>query len=141
MHTFISNSSIKRAFIGFFAYLGIALMVVVTSGNRDEHSMDAEFPFAPKGKSLWQQHNCSSCHSLFGVGGHIGPDLTNVHSRMGSSYIEYILERGKHKMPSYQLSLEERESLLQFFAYYDRLGKYPLNSVTREYLGSFTKEN
>ncbi|MBK8923798.1 MAG: cytochrome c [Saprospirales bacterium] len=56
------------------------------------------------GKDLLQPNNCVSCHALVGLGGHIGPDLTNAFSRRGEGYIRYVLNNGSQKMPAFRLS-------------------------------------
>ncbi len=32
---------------------------------------------AIKGKQIWLQNNCQTCHQIYGFGGFLGPDLTN----------------------------------------------------------------
>ena len=32
------------------------------------------------GRIVWQKNNCQSCHQLYGLGGYLGPDLTNEMS-------------------------------------------------------------
>lgn len=78
--------------------------------------------FAQKGKILWQQKNCISCHQLYGLGGHLGPDLTNVFAKRSPAYIEAFLESGTPVMPNYKLSKEEIESFIEFFKYTNSTG-------------------
>jgi nitric oxide reductase subunit C len=35
---------------------------------------------AMMGQQLWQANNCWSCHQIYGLGGYLGPDLTNSYS-------------------------------------------------------------
>ena len=38
---------------------------------------------AIEGENIWLQKNCNSCHQLYGLGGYLGPDLTNIFSASG----------------------------------------------------------
>lgn len=37
------------------------------------------------GLRTWQEQNCQSCHQLYGLGGYMGPDLTNTFTVEGRS--------------------------------------------------------
>jgi nitric oxide reductase subunit C len=60
-----------------------------------------------EGKLLWQKHNCNACHQVYGLGGYLGPDLTNVHSARGPEYIRAFLKGGTATMPNFNLTEEE----------------------------------
>src|SRR6185369_4489230 len=55
------------------------------------------------GKLLWQEYNCGACHQVYGLGGYLGPDLTNSYSRRGSDYIKAFLKGGNQVMPNFHL--------------------------------------
>jgi len=38
-------------------------------------------PSVLAGRAIYSRNGCSACHSMFGKGGKIGPDLTHVASR------------------------------------------------------------
>jgi nitric oxide reductase subunit C len=77
---------------------------------------------ANTGKQIWQSKNCASCHQLYGLGGHLGPDLTNVYSKRQAAYISSFLKTGTQVMPNFHLSDAEIEALLAFFEYTDKSG-------------------
>ncbi|MFA7445698.1 MAG: cytochrome c [Flavobacteriaceae bacterium] len=77
---------------------------------------------AQKGRILWQQKNCISCHQLYGLGGHLGPDLTNVFAKRSGAYIEAFLQSGTQVMPDYNLTKEEIELFIEFFKYTNTTG-------------------
>ena len=79
---------------------------------------------AADGKLVWQKYNCQACHQLYGLGGYLGPDLTNVVSQPGKnqSYILAIIGSGTAQMPSFDLSREEQNALMQFLTEADRSG-------------------
>lgn len=74
------------------------------------------------GKLLWQQYNCTSCHQIYGLGGYLGPDLTNVHSKKGPDYITGILKSGTTSMPNFNLNEEEITALIAYFQNLDATG-------------------
>lgn len=75
-----------------------------------------------KGKEVWQKYNCSACHQVYGLGGFLGPDLTNVYAK-GPGYITSFLLSGTRVMPNFELSKQEVEDLLDYFQHLDGSGK------------------
>lgn len=74
---------------------------------------------AIEGKMLWQKHNCSSCHQLYGLGGFIGPDLTTTISRKGDAYARAIILSGTKRMPHYGLTEHDAKAITKFLSYVD----------------------
>ncbi|MFM2359510.1 MAG: hypothetical protein RLY16_1503 [Bacteroidota bacterium] len=83
---------------------------------------------ADKGKMIWQQYNCNSCHQIYGQGGYIGPDLTNVYSQRSKTYIQTFLSYGSFSMPNFHLTPAEQESLLHYLKQVDASGKSDLRT-------------
>ena len=78
---------------------------------------------AGEGKLVWQKYNCQSCHQMYGLGGYLGPDLTNVSSRLENEVVlEAIIRSGNERMPSYSIDKVEMQALLSFFREMDRTG-------------------
>ena len=75
-----------------------------------------------EGKLLWQQYNCTSCHQFYGLGGHLGPDLTNVYSKRSRDYITAFLKYGTPVMPNFNLTEKEINSLLAFLKHANASG-------------------
>lgn len=82
---------------------------------------------AIKGENLWLQNNCNSCHQIYGLGGYLGPDITNVYSKdgKGAKYIKTILNSGIQTMPKFNFSEVEKDQFVQFFKEVDETGFYP----------------
>lgn len=78
---------------------------------------------ARKGKMLWQEKNCTSCHQLYGLGGHLGPDLTNVAEIRTEAHIKAFLQSGTVVMPNFHLSEDEVNALLEFLKYTNTTGQ------------------
>lgn len=112
-------------FILFIGYT-IAVDTSGTAIDKGEFFLTAD---AKKGKLLFQKYNCTACHQLYGLGGYMGPDLTNVMSQpgKGSDYVNAFLAHGTNRMPDFSMNSEERKVLIAFLTYTDHTGKSPVN--------------
>lgn len=71
---------------------------------------------AAVGKTLFDKMGCASCHSIAGVGGTRGPDLTTFGSRPDARervllHFSGVAQTGSSIMPGYELAPEELEAL------------------------------
>lgn len=84
-------------------------------------------PLAIKGQQLFQNNRCWSCHQLYGLGGYLGPDLTNVYSTegKGSLYIKAFLNSSVKSMPKFNFTEKEKDALVEFLKKVDETGTYP----------------
>ncbi len=82
---------------------------------------------AIEGEKLWQQNNCTACHQLYGLGGYLGPDLTNVISNpsKGEDYVKAFLNSGVQSMPEFKFDKKERNQIVAFLSHVDKTGIYP----------------
>lgn len=127
---------VKYILILFISYWLITVLVYVSSGNKESHVIAQENQAAQTGLQLWRRYNCISCHSIYGKGGHIGADLSNVISRRGTVYIKHILEAGKGSMPGFLFHDGDMENLIAYLQHVDQLGIYPLkNNLSSEFFG------
>ena len=87
---------------------------------------------ALQGEKLWLQNNCNSCHQVYGLGGYLGPDLTNVYSfrKNNEQYLQSMLISGIKAMPQFNFNTEEQQALVQFLKEIDQTGHYPDTSAT-----------
>lgn len=81
-----------------------------------------------RGKRVWQERSCSTCHQLYGLGGFLGPDLTNAMRRLDAAYVADLLRNGKGEMPALGLSGGEIDVLISFLESVDRSGTFPPRS-------------
>ena len=91
-------------------------------------------PKALQGQELWHNNNCFSCHQLYGLGGYLGPDLTNAYSAKGKGpeYIKAFLDGGVKTMPRFRFTGQQKEALVAFLQEIDATGYYPdHNAVIR----------
>jgi len=88
------------------------------------------------GKEVWEAHACIDCHTLQGEGAYYAPELGNVITRRGEDYVRTVLETtavqgwgGTRRMPKFDLSKEDIDSLVEFFKWIDKVDtdKWPPN--------------
>ncbi len=79
------------------------------------------------GQKLWQNNNCWSCHQIYGLGGYLGPDLTNTYSNRnkGENYIKAFLNSGIKSMPKFNFSEVEKNAIVAYLKLIDSTGYYP----------------
>lgn len=77
-----------------------------------------------EGRLVWQKYNCQACHQLYGLGGYLGPDLTNLTSTPGKNenYIRAMILSGTEQMPSFKLNETELNMLIRFLQEVDKTG-------------------
>lgn len=76
------------------------------------------------GRLVWQENNCQSCHQLYGLGGYLGPDLTDEYSTpgKGKDFIKAMLSTGIKQMPAFHLSDKEFNQLAAYLKSVDESG-------------------
>ncbi len=69
---------------------------------------------AKGGLALWRKNNCQACHQIYGYGGFLGPDLTNVMSRRPLEDWTDVLTRGRKQMPAFHFDQQQRAAIIAF---------------------------
>ena len=79
---------------------------------------------ASEGRIVWQKNNCQSCHQLYGLGGYLGPDLTNTFSnpQKGEIVIRATIKSGVKQMPACNLTETDMNNLVEFLKSTDASG-------------------
>jgi len=95
-------------------------------------------PAITKGWNVWQEKNCQSCHQLYGLGGYMGPDLTNVASEKGAAYMKGIIHSGTTRMPDFHLKEEEINDLVAFLSWVDHSGSSKVSDTSVHWTGTYT---
>lgn len=75
-------------------------------------------PSAAQGAQSFQQRGCINCHTIAGVGGQRGPDLTHVGSSLSSDELTWRILNGGRNMPAYGATLPPQElaNLVEFLS-------------------------
>jgi len=102
-----------------------------------------DFPNAQRGQLVWQKYNCQSCHQLYGLGGYLGPDLSNIIDAKGKTktYILGIIQSGTKQMPSFVLDESEKEDIYQFLNSVNASGVADPRSCVSHSNGMITKHD
>ncbi len=112
--------------------------LVFTDGTDYSLGIELYNAESKEGKKLFQEKNCISCHQVYGLGGYMGPDLTNIISQRNNneSIARAFLKNGTQKMPDFKLTDREIDALIAYLKYLDKTGKYPLNNYEITTLGT-----
>ena len=105
-------------------FCGYNLLIYTSNNNDATVKLSVE---AVLGQQLWQENNCWSCHQVYGLGGYLGPDLTNVFSapNKGANYIKAFLNSGVKSMPKFNFLESEKDAIVTYLKYIDSTGYYP----------------
>jgi len=93
------------------------------------------------GQALFQEHNCVACHQFYGLGGYMGPDLTNVVSNKGSPYARAFLTSGTQRMPNFDLNETELDAIVAFLEFVDTTGRYPASEYQINWYGTVVEND
>ncbi len=121
------------AFIPYSVY-------VYTQGTEASHisSMTEE---ARHGQQLFQKYNCVACHQFYGLGGYMGPDLTNVISNKGPAYSRAFLMSGTQRMPNFDLNESELDAMIAYLEFVDATGRYPADEYRINWYGTVVQND
>lgn len=121
-------------FLSFFVYS----FVVYTSGTDYDREISHFTEEAKQGKEVFQKYNCIACHQFYGLGGYMGPDLTNVISdpNKGSNYAKAFIQSGTAKMPRFDMEEAELDALLAYLKYIGKAANYPDTNARSTWYGT-----
>lgn len=126
-------------FITFAVYT--CLVYTDCDKNKTSNSMPTSQALA--GWRIWQAKNCQSCHQVYGLGGFLGPDLTNTASdtAKGEKYIHTLIKYGTGKMPNFNLNDTEVNNLVAFLSWIDKSGKSRVPKERVTWSGNYNLDN
>jgi nitric oxide reductase subunit C len=137
----VPNGSLEPSGVGvrqrrtvYFILIGL---FVLQSGLTYTVSTEASSPAAElnasarRGEALYREFNCTACHQFYGLGGHMGPDLTNVAIAQGKGpeYARAFILHGSGRMPMLGVSKEQADDLVAFLEAVAATGTYPIRNL------------
>ena len=113
---------------------------VYTDGTKAPH-LDPMSEQARAGQDLFQEHNCIACHQFYGLGGYMGPDLTNVISKYQGNGIvaKSFIMNGTASMPNLGINEEEADQLVAYLEFVDQTGTYPPTDFDIKWWGAVSQ--
>ena len=133
----------KRIFLVLFVcFLAFSIWIYAIPLFSPNPYSEKELHLVAEGRLVWQKNNCHTCHQLYGLGGYLGPDLTNVYSRTSNNeaYIKGIIKSGVKQMPAFEISDDEMKALLHFLKNVDDTGTSNPQDYQPEIIGTFSLE-
>ena len=133
----------KRIFLLLFVcFLTFSIWIYAIPLFSPTPYSEKELHLVAEGRLVWQKNNCHTCHQLYGLGGYLGPDLTNVYSRTSNNeaYIKGIIKSGVKQMPAFEISDNEMKALLHFLKNVDATGTSNPQDYQPEIIGTFSLE-
>lgn len=112
----------KIKVVTFCSLIAAFLLYSFTLYSTSAENQEPMPALAAQGKIIWQEKNCTACHQIYGLGGHLGPDLTNVTKTRSPEYIKAFLTSGTQVMPNFHLSEEEKEALVSYLTAVNKAG-------------------
>lgn len=108
-------------------------MTAWSSDTVPEHLIGSYTPRQLQGATVFQYKSCRNCHSLDGIGGQRGPDLTAVATRLAHDELIRQVIQGGGNMPAYgdELQPAEVEVLVSFLETLRPKGEKPARSSIR----------
>ena len=94
-----------------------------------------------QGALVYQKYNCVACHQFYGLGGYMGPDLTNVVSKRGEAVARAFIVAGTATMPNLGLASDEIDAVVAYLAFVDKTGTYPAENFDVQWFGTVEQED
>jgi nitric oxide reductase subunit C len=136
----VHQRAIILVLVGLFAVQTALIWTSSTSVAPGRGSLSTQ---ALIGRQLYQDHNCTACHQLYGLGGYMGPDLTNVTRAQGKGpdYARGIILHGTQLMPAQQVTPAEAGHLVAYLDAWASSGTYPIRSFDLTPWGTYLQMN
>ncbi|MBK6831897.1 MAG: cytochrome c [Flavobacteriales bacterium] len=128
MRTLLSTLSVLFAVYSYLVYTGAPERGTVASAE------------VRTGMRVWQENNCAGCHQLYGLGGYMGPDLTNTYSLKGEAGIRTFVRYGTGRMPAHALTDPDLDALVAFLTWVDRSGQSAVPAEAVHWTGTYLIE-
>lgn len=119
--------ALRRWFFGILcAAFAVYSAYVYTAGTQTPHQFTATMQVR-QGQAIFQRQNCIACHQFYGLGGYMGPDLTNVATApdKGAAYARAFIESGTERMPDLGLSDSQVDAVVAFLEFVGATENYP----------------
>lgn len=119
------------------SYIGYSITVYTMGAGKFNKISDEK---VMAGQLVWQQNNCQACHQIYGLGGYMGPDLTNIISEKnkGEEYAKLFIQSGSARMPYFRFDVRQMEELVAFLKHIDKTGKSIVRPENIDLFGNYS---
>jgi mono/diheme cytochrome c family protein len=95
-------------------FLGCSFAILIVVNRPVAHASNAGA--RDRGANVFHSKGCERCHSITGIGGDRGPDLSSVGERHGARQIKQQILKGGKGMPPFKdvLTKDEVKDLVAF---------------------------
>lgn len=129
------QSPAARAATIFLGYLLlVATVLLVPTRASDLPPEERQRVLA--GHHTWLKGNCATCHAIYGLGGHLGPDLTDIVQYRGAPYVKVMIQSGRPGMPACTFDPGTMDDLIAYLEFIGRTGDYPLRQKPLQVFGA-----
>lgn len=122
----------RRVIYLLLVLLAIAQSAMTYTTATTVREPKAAYDAAAQRGALWyREFNCTACHQFYGLGGYMGPDLTNVVSApgKGEDFARGIILHGTQRMPALGVTAAQADDLVAFLRAVDATGTHPIRHV------------
>lgn len=133
----------RLLYFGLIALFIVQSAITWSSATVVNEGLGTLNPMARKGRQLFLEFNCTACHQFYGLGGHMGPDLTNVTRTpgKGSMYARGIVLHGTERMPRLGVTPEQADAIVAYLEAWAASGTYPVRDFNPTYYGTYLEMN
>lgn len=109
-----------RIFFAICLVIAVGLIGLVTGSALHPQTMP---PSAAAGLEIWRATGCEGCHTLYGIGGNYGPDLTHIVADRGETYLRefFVNPNAFHPdqrvMPRFNLTRDEVTNVIALLSH------------------------
>lgn len=126
----------------FFGLVGLFVVQTGLTWTSSTHVAEGRGTLdeaARRGRQLYQEFNCMACHQFYGLGGYMGPDLTNVTRAegRGAAYAKGIILHGTERMPALGVNAAQADDLVAYLDAWAASGTYPVRAMNLTPWGTY----
>ena len=128
----VFTSRHRRAhFFVLVVLFGVQSAITYTTATTVSDARATYNEAATRGADLYRAFNCTACHQFYGLGGYMGPDLTNVTSAAGKGpdFAKGIILHGTQRMPAPGITPPQADDIVAFLNAVDATGTYPIRHI------------
>jgi len=111
----IATACAALSVLGVFGLTYLGVRAPAPAGRTAAAPAATATPPVAAGAQQFQTQGCVNCHTIAGVGGNVGPDLSHIGARLNRADIQVTITKGKDGMPAFAtLTPSDLNALLDY---------------------------